>query len=95
MDKIEETYLELLRQAVRDSNPDRQNRNSQTLDQVWRLAQKQGTAALVGNELLKCNMVTNPTLLAQMKMLCMQVMVGQERQRRALEKVWRQSRRRG
>lgn len=89
MDKIEETYLELLRQAVRDSNPDRQNRNSQTLDQVWRLAQKQGTAALVGNELLKCNVVTNPTLLAQMKMLCMQVMVGQERQRRALEKVWK------
>lgn len=89
MDKIEETYLELLRHAVRDSNPDRQNRNSQTLDQVWKLAQKQGTAALVGNELLKCNVVTNPTLLAQMKMLCMQAMVGQERQRRALEKVWK------
>lgn len=83
-------YLWLLRKAVlnEDSNPDRQDWDSQTLDQVWRLAQQQGTAALIGNELLKCNMVTNPTLLAQMKMLCMQVMVGQERQRRALERVW-------
>lgn len=88
--KIEETYLWLLRKAVlnEDSNPDRQDWDSQTLDQVWRLAQQQGTAALVGNELLKCNIVTNPTLLAQIKMLCMQAMVGQQRQMAALKRVW-------
>lgn len=89
--KIEETYLWLLRKAVlnKDSNPDRQDWDSQLLDQVWRLAQKQGTAALVGNELLKCNVVTNPTMLAQIKMLCMQTMVGQERQMAALKRVWK------
>lgn len=87
---LKEVYLQLLKKAVlnEDSNPDRQDLNSETLDQVWKLAQHQGTAALVGNELLKCDVVTSPTLLAQIKMLCMQAMVGQQRQMAALKRVW-------
>ncbi len=91
---MEEIYLQLLRKAVlnQDSNPDRQDRSSETLNHVWRLAQCQGTAALVGNELLKeaatGDRLQATGLKASIQMLCMQAMVGQERQMGALKKVW-------
>ncbi len=106
---MEEIYLQLLRKAVlnQETNLDRENRNEKTLDQVWRLAQCQGTAALVGNELLKEAAASSLKVESEsggeaegrrggeaegrkgaIQMMCMQAMVGQERQMRALKKVW-------
>ena len=117
MDKIEETYLELLRQAVmgRETLPSLPSKGrmcsgliggeaERLIEAVMELAVRQGTGALVGNELLKgptqalphregCALGGEADGLkgrkASIQMLCMQVMVGQERQRRALEKVWK------
>ena len=103
MDKIEETYLELLRQAVLGretlpSLPPEGRMCDGIMEAVMELAVRQGTGALVGNEILtgsrggeeeRGRVTCVEEERSRVKMLCMQVMVGQERQRRALEKVWK------
>lgn len=111
MDKIEETYLELLRQAVmgRETLPSLPSKGrmcsgliggeaERLMEEVMELAVRQGTGAIVGNEILtgsrgveeeRGRVTCVEEERSRVKMLCMQVMVGQERQRRALEKVWK------
>ncbi len=94
---IEETYLGLLRQAVFGGSRGVEEERSRVSCEEWQavmaLAERQGTGALIANEVLKGSRGVEEkgmrTEEKGLKMLCMQAMMGQERQRRALEEVWR------
>ncbi len=98
MDKIEETYLQLLRQAVFGGSRGVEEERSRVSCEEWQavmaLAERQGTGALVANEVLKgsrgveeegsrvdegCRGVEEERSRVRLQMVCAQAMMGQER----------------
>lgn len=81
MKYIQSTYLSLLSQAIGMSSLDALSAfNAADVDSLIRLAQIQGTAPLIYNELLKTNTSSmEAELVTQLRSVCMQNMMHQQR----------------
>lgn len=89
MTLIQNTYCSLLRQAIGLSAPSlnakRPTLNAADIDALVHLAQIQGTAPLIYNELLKSDEGNN---IAALKQICMQNAMGYEQLLTLLKKTW-------
>lgn len=88
--EVVETYLELLKAAIWDSNGERLAVSGERLTEVIRLAAFQGTGPLVFDQLLKLKDVEIPAALRmQMKQQCMMSMMQQSTMMPILGQAWK------
>ena len=89
---VKETYFALLRAAIKGESIEAGGECiGERLPAVLALAQRQGTGALVAEQLLKANgewLEANEALKMQCKAICARGMMAQEEQRAVLRKAW-------
>lgn len=87
---IQETYLRLLRQSIWGTVNIGADFTAGDSDwkSLFSLCQKQGTAPLIYNELLKHPKAVPSSLLLQMRQVCMQNMLAYEKKQTLMQQIW-------
>ena len=90
MNSIEQTYLSLLRVALHTDEEVNPMMQSADWLSVLHLAARQGTAALIAEQiLLMPDMHLDKSLIMQLKAICAQTMIEQQRQKQILQVAWK------
>lgn len=89
MSRVEEIYLVLLRAALYHEEAKVTEQSADWLS-VLHLAARQGTAALIAEQLLVMpNLHLDKSFIMQLKAICAQTMMEHERQKQVLRKTWK------
>ena len=89
--QVIDTYCSLLQQALGFATSGTLNRstlNAEDIDSLIHLAQIQGTAPLVYDQLLKADSPLSNEVQMQLKQVCMQNMMGQQEMKGVLATAW-------